>query len=158
VSAPIPIIQADIFTTRPFSGNPAAAVLDADGLDEASMQRIAAEMLVPGTAFVSAPPRAGVDWRLRMFTPKREVAYSGHTALCVVHALLETGRLPGAHVVFDTPSGLLRVEVDRADEGTLMWLERHRSPPAGRSTTTSSRFSPRSACPGPGSGAGRGRR
>jgi trans-2,3-dihydro-3-hydroxyanthranilate isomerase len=123
VSAPIPIIQADIFTTRRFSGNPAAAVLDADGLDEASMQRIAAEMLVPGTAFVSAPPRAGVDWRLRMFTPKREVAYSGHTALCGVHALLETGRLPGAHVVFDTPSGLLRVEVDRAQEGTLMWLE-----------------------------------
>jgi PhzF family phenazine biosynthesis protein len=124
VSAPIPIIQADIFTARPFAGNPAAAVLDADGLDEAAMQRIASEMLVPGTAFVSASAQAGVDWRLRMFTPKREVAYSGHTALCGTHALIESGRLPGARVTYDTPSGLLRVDVERADGGgALMWLE-----------------------------------
>ena len=77
MSEPIPIIQADVFTERPFAGNPAAAVLDADRLDAPAMQRIAAEMLVPGTAFVSASTQAGVDWRLRMFTPKREVGYSG---------------------------------------------------------------------------------
>ncbi|MGH7402540.1 MAG: PhzF family phenazine biosynthesis isomerase, partial [Candidatus Rokuibacteriota bacterium] len=95
MSGPIPIIQADVFTERPFAGNPAAAVLDADGLDAPAMQRIAAEMLVPGTAFVSAATQPGADWRLRMFTPKREVAYSGHTALCGTHALIESGRLPG---------------------------------------------------------------
>ena len=121
---PIPIIQADIFTARPFAGKPAAAVLDADRLDEAAMQRIASEMLVPGTAFVAASTQAGVDWRLRMFTPKREVAYSGHTALCGTHALIESGRLPGDRVTYDTPSGLLRVDVERADGGgALMWLE-----------------------------------
>lgn len=123
MSAPLPIIQADIFTDRPFAGNPAGAVLDADDLDEATMQRIAAEMRVPGTAFVSATGQAGADWRLRMFTPKREVGYSGHTALGGTHALLEAGRLPGSHVVFDTPSGVLRVELQRGDGGTLMWLE-----------------------------------
>lgn len=119
----LPIIQADIFTDRPFAGNPAGAVLDADGLDDAAMQQIAAEMLVPGTAFVSATRQAGADWRLRMFTPKREVGYSGHTALCGTHALLEAGRVPGSHVTFDTPSGPLRVELQRGDDGTLMWLE-----------------------------------
>ena len=123
MTAPLPIIQADIFTDRPFAGNPAGAVLDADGLDEAALQRIAAEMRVPGTAFVSAPRQADTDWRLRMFTPKREVGYSGHTALGGTHALLEAGRVPGSHVTFETPSGPLRVELQRDDRGTLMWLE-----------------------------------
>ncbi len=123
MSAPIPIVQADIFTERPFAGNPAAAVLDAGGLDEAAMQRIASEMLVPGTAFVSASTQAGVDWRLRAFTPRREVAYSGHTTLCGTHALIESGRLPGDRVTFDTPSGLVRVDVERAGGRVLMWLE-----------------------------------
>ena len=107
----IAIIQADIFTERPFAGNPAAAVLDAGHLDTPAMQRIAAEMLVAGTAFVSASTQAGVDWRLRMFSPTREIGYSGHTALCGTHALVESGRLPGDRVTYDTPSGLLRVDV-----------------------------------------------
>lgn len=121
--APIPVIQADIFTTQPFAGNPAAAILDAEHLDEAAMQRIAGEMLVPGTAFVSAPRGADADWRLRMFTPKRPVAYSGHTALCATHALVEAGRVPGARVTFDTPAGRLRVEIERGEGPALMWLE-----------------------------------
>jgi PhzF family phenazine biosynthesis protein len=124
VSGPIPVIQADVFTERPFAGNPAAAVLDAGGLDTGDMQRIAAEMLVPGTAFVSPSSQAGADWRLRAFTPRREVAYSGHTTLGATHALLESGRIAGARVAFDTPSGAVRVEIERADgRAPLMWLE-----------------------------------
>ena len=123
MSRTIEIIQADIFTERPFAGNPAAAVLDADGLDAPAMQRIAAEMLVPGTAFVSADAPAGADWRLRMFTPKREVGYSGHTALCGTHALVESGRLAGDRVTYDTPAGLLRVDVERGAARPRLWLE-----------------------------------
>jgi PhzF family phenazine biosynthesis protein len=74
VTGPLAVIQADVFTSRPFAGNPAVAVLDADGLDEAAMQRIAAELRAPGTAFVSASTRPDAEWRLRMFTPRREVA------------------------------------------------------------------------------------
>jgi PhzF family phenazine biosynthesis protein len=124
VSAPIAIIQADVFTERRGAGNPAAAVLDADHLDETDMQRIAAEMGVAGTAFVSASRQAGADWRLRAFTPRREVAYSGHTTLCGTHALLESGRIAGSRVTFDTPSGPVRVEVEHAEaRPPLMWLE-----------------------------------
>jgi PhzF family phenazine biosynthesis protein len=123
VSASVVVIQADIFTTRPFAGNPAAAVLDADRFDEGAMQRIAGEMLVPGTAFVSASADGGADWRLRMFTPQREVAYSGHTALCATHALIEAGRAPGARVTFDTPAGRLGVAVERDAGAPVMWLE-----------------------------------
>ena len=123
MTAPLPIVQADVFTTRPFAGNPAAAVLDADGLDETAMRRIASELRAPGTAFVSRSTRPDADWRLRMFTPGREVGYSGHTALGATHALIEAGRLPGARVVYDTASGPLRVEIERDADGSLMWLE-----------------------------------
>jgi PhzF family phenazine biosynthesis protein len=123
VRTPIAVLQADVFTTRPFRGNPAVAVLDADALDEAAMQRIAGELRAPGTAFVSASARPGADWRLRMFTPRREVGYSGHTALGGTHALIEAGRAPGARVVFDTAGGPLQVELERDADGCLMWLE-----------------------------------
>ncbi len=123
MSAPLPIIQVDVFTDRPFGGNPAAAVLDADGFDDAVMQRIATEMQVAGTAFISAPIHPDADWRLRVFTPAREVGYSGHTTLGGAHALLEAGRVPSGHVTFDTPSGLVRVDVERHQGSTVMWLE-----------------------------------
>jgi PhzF family phenazine biosynthesis protein len=105
MSAHIPIIKVDVFTGRPFAGNPAAAVLDANGLSEAEMHRIAAEMNVAGTAFVSASRRGGADLRLRMFTPTREVTYSGHTSIAGIHALLEAGRLPGDRLTCDTLGG-----------------------------------------------------
>ena len=53
----IPILQVDAFTERPFGGNPAAVVLDAQSLSGAQMQAIATEMRVAGTAFLT--PAAG---------------------------------------------------------------------------------------------------
>jgi predicted PhzF superfamily epimerase YddE/YHI9 len=41
VSRAVPFVQADIFTTRPFAGNPAGAILDADGLSESDMRALA---------------------------------------------------------------------------------------------------------------------
>jgi PhzF family phenazine biosynthesis protein len=68
-----------------------------------------------------------------MFTPRREVGYSGHTALGGTHALVEAGRASGSRVVYDTPAGLLHVELERDDAGCLMWLEpplpSYRTPP-----------------------------
>ena len=122
------------------------------------MQRIAAELRAPGTAFVSASTRPDAQWRLRMFTPRREVGYSGHTALGGTHALIEAGRLPGAQVVFDTSAGLLRVEVERGDERHPHVARAAAARAIGRPATTCWRCSTRSGWRGPGSGAGRGRR
>src|SRR5437867_1399207 len=102
MSAPIPVIKVDVFTDRPFAGNPAVAVLDADGLSEAQMRGIAAEMNVAGTAFVMASTRGDADLRLRRFTPRREVTYSGHTSIAGTHALLQAGHLTSDCVTLDT--------------------------------------------------------
>ena len=42
----------DVFTSRRFAGNPLAVVLDANGLDEASMQMIAREFNLAETVFL----------------------------------------------------------------------------------------------------------
>ena len=117
------VARVDVFTSRPFAGNPAAAVLDADGLSESDMQAIAREMRAAGTAFVSAAGAPGAQFKLRKFTPTREVLYSGHTTLGAVRALLDTGRLTGPRAVFDTALGPLPVAIEPGPDGAVLWLE-----------------------------------
>jgi trans-2,3-dihydro-3-hydroxyanthranilate isomerase len=119
----IPILQVDAFTERPFGGNPAAVVLDAQGLSDRQMQAIATEMRVAGTAFLTPASIGGAHWRLRWFTPTREIAYSGHTTLAAVHTLIEAGRLRNDHVVFETQSGHLGASVVAGKAGWRIWLQ-----------------------------------
>jgi trans-2,3-dihydro-3-hydroxyanthranilate isomerase len=113
----------DAFSERPFGGNPAAVVLDAQGLTDRQMQAIATEMRVAGTAFLTPATAEGAQWRLRWFTPTREIAYSGHTTLAAVHALIEAGRVRNDHVVFETQGGRLGASVVAGKARRLIWLE-----------------------------------
>jgi PhzF family phenazine biosynthesis protein len=118
------IFQVDAFTERPFAGNPAGVVLDADGLSEPQMQAIATEMSVAETAFVSSAGPGNAHARLRWFTPANEVTYCGHATVATVHAMVELRRLsPGERIVFDTLGGMLGVEVEDRPAGPIMWLE-----------------------------------
>ena len=62
--------QVDVFTTRPYYGNPVAVVLDADGSSTEDMQRFARWTNLSETTFV-LPPTEGGDYRVRIFTPTR---------------------------------------------------------------------------------------
>jgi trans-2,3-dihydro-3-hydroxyanthranilate isomerase len=68
----------DVFTETALDGNPLAVVLDAEGLDAAQMQAIAAEFNLSETVFVSEPKNAINSARVRIFTPKRELPFAGH--------------------------------------------------------------------------------
>jgi PhzF family phenazine biosynthesis protein len=107
----LPIFQIDAFTTRRFSGNPAAVVPMAAFMDDAVLQAIAAENNLSETAFLVAD---GGDYQLRWFTPVTEVPLCGHATLAsaaVVMERLEPGR---RHVVFHTASGPLSVKRTQA--------------------------------------------
>ena len=57
---PMPVLQyvhLDVFTDQPLTGNQLAVFLDAAGIDEQRMQRIAKELALPETTFV-LPPEA----------------------------------------------------------------------------------------------------
>jgi trans-2,3-dihydro-3-hydroxyanthranilate isomerase len=68
----------DVFTETALAGNPLAVVLDAEGLDDARMQAIAAEFNLSETVFVFEPRNAINSARVRIFTPRRELPFAGH--------------------------------------------------------------------------------
>ena len=85
--------MVDVFTDTPYEGNPLAVVMDADSLTTHRMQAVAAEMNLSETAFVSAPEADEADYRLRIFTPVKELPFAGHPSIGTAHAMRETGRL-----------------------------------------------------------------
>ena len=86
----LPFKQVDVFTGRPFFGNPVAVVIGADRLEPTQMQRIAAWTNLSETTFLLKPTQAGADYRLRIFTPRQELPFAGHPTLGSAHAALES--------------------------------------------------------------------
>lgn len=92
----MPVLQyvhLDVFTNQSFTGNQLAVFLDTAGIDEQRMQRIANEMALPETTFVSSPEAAGTDARVRIFTPSQELPMAGSPTVGTTFALAGAGRL-----------------------------------------------------------------
>lgn len=83
--------QVDVFADHPGAGNPLAVVLDAEGLDDAAMQAIARWTRLPETTFVFAPTAPDASYRLRIFSPRREVPFAGHPSVGTAHVALDAG-------------------------------------------------------------------
>jgi trans-2,3-dihydro-3-hydroxyanthranilate isomerase len=113
------VLQADVFTDRPFGGNPVAVLPRADGLDEATMQRIAREMNLSETAFVLPPTAPGADVRVRFFTPEREIPFAGHPTLGTHYLLALEGRYelqePTTRIHQEIGLGVLPVDLHVTD-------------------------------------------
>ena len=76
-----PFYIVDVFAERPCTGNPLAVVLDADELGETAMQALAAETNYSETAFVATDRDPDGAFRVRLFTPAREIGFAGHPIL-----------------------------------------------------------------------------
>jgi PhzF family phenazine biosynthesis protein len=103
--------QVDVFAGEPYAGNPVAVVLDGVGLSAAAMQRFARWTNLSETTFVLAPYSPDADYRVRIFTPGRELPFAGHPTLGTCHAWLEAGGVPrGADVIVqECGAGLVRI-------------------------------------------------
>jgi len=98
--------QVDAFSDQPFAGNPAMVYRLDHWLEDALMQRIAAEHNLAETAFVV---REGAAWHIRWFTPSAEVPLCGHATLASAHVLFEIYGEPGERIDFTCRSGKLAV-------------------------------------------------
>jgi predicted PhzF superfamily epimerase YddE/YHI9 len=97
------VFGVDAFTDWPFGGNPAMVCLLPEPAGREWMQRAAAELNQPATAFLHGR-------RLRWFTPTVELPLCGHGTLAAAHVLYEAGLIaPADPIVFETASGPLRV-------------------------------------------------
>jgi PhzF family phenazine biosynthesis protein len=113
--------QIDVFTRVPFLGNPVAVVLEAQGVSDADMQRIAAWTNLSETTFVLPPSSAAADYRLRIFTPRAELPFAGHPTIGSAHAVLEAGivKPKAGRLRQECGAGILDLQVD----GDTLWLE-----------------------------------
>jgi PhzF family phenazine biosynthesis protein len=120
--------QVDVFTIRPFFGNPVAVVVDGDGLDTPTMQRIAAWTNLSETTFVLRPTAAGADYRLRIFTPRAELPFAGHPTVGSAHAVLEVGLVAAKpELRQECAAGVLRLAVEGSGSARRISVE---APPA----------------------------
>ena len=68
----------DVFAEQPYAGNQLAVVVADKFLAADQMQAIAAEMNFSETTFVMKQAEADGGYRVRIFTPAREIAFTGH--------------------------------------------------------------------------------
>lgn len=107
-------LEIDVFTLRPFYGNPLAVIIDAEGLNAAAMQRIAAWTNLSETAFLLAPTTPAADYRVRIFTPRQELPFAGHPSVGAAYAAIMAARMPdgpGSRTQ-ECAAGLLPVRVE----------------------------------------------
>lgn len=100
----------DAFTDRPFTGNPAAVCLLESVLPPSMMRKIAAEMNLSETAFLTAIDgdfRNAARFRIRWFTPLVEVPLCGHATLATAAVIFEEKRNSAESLLFESKSGPL---------------------------------------------------
>ncbi len=86
-------VQVDVFTAKPFGGNPLAVFPNAEGLTMEEMQQLAREMNLSETTFVLPPRAAGADFKVRIFTPAKELPFAGHPVVGTHWVLAHLGRV-----------------------------------------------------------------
>jgi trans-2,3-dihydro-3-hydroxyanthranilate isomerase len=119
-----PIHIVDVFTDRALAGNQLAVVLDAAGIPDDVMQRIAREMNFSETTFVMAPAKPGHAARVRIFTPGTELPFAGHPTVGTAWVLATQGLVPGGALEFVLEEGVGPVAVrgERGSDGLTFWM------------------------------------
>ncbi|MBN8480050.1 MAG: PhzF family phenazine biosynthesis protein [Xanthomonadales bacterium] len=121
--------QLDVFCHSPGGGNPLGVVVAADDWSDADMQAFARWTDLVETTFLLAPTTPAASYRVRIFTPQREIAFAGHPSIGSAHAALEAG-ITGprdGHLVQECQAGLLPVRVDGSGNGRRLSVQSPRS-------------------------------
>jgi PhzF family phenazine biosynthesis protein len=119
--------QVDVFTAVAFKGNPLGVIVGADDLTAEQMAAIANWTNLSETTFLLRPTSTDADYRVRIFTPERELPFAGHPTLGSCQVWLATGGSPkGGEIVQECGVGLVRI---RRDGGRLAFA----APPLRRS-------------------------
>lgn len=114
----VEFFQIDVFAASPYRGNPLAVFPDPIGLSTPQMQRIAREMNLSETTFVtSVEPQA---YSVRIFTPGQELPFAGHPTVGTAWLLRRLEKLAGDHFVQTSAAGETEVTVT----GDSLWFER----------------------------------
>ncbi|MFC4727951.1 PhzF family phenazine biosynthesis protein [Coralloluteibacterium thermophilus] len=118
-------MQVDVFTARAGGGNPLGVVLDGTGWSDAAMQAFATWTDLVETTFVLPPDGDDADYRLRIFTPSREIPFAGHPSVGSAHALLAAGLVAPRDGALRQAcgAGILPVRVEDTAQGRRIFVQ-----------------------------------
>lgn len=111
--------EVDVFTSRPYYGNPLAVVVDGDGLSSDEMQRFANWTNFSETTFLTKPTSEAADYAVRIFTTSTELPFAGHPTLGSCYAWLLNGGTPKAPSQIVQECGVGLVPIKQSSEGRL---------------------------------------
>lgn len=124
---PHPFYIVDVFAGHAYAGNQLAVVTHADDLTAETMQLIAAETNYSETTFVLAKPETDGGYRVRLFTPARELAFAGHPLLgtaWTIRRFMESAASGPVRLNLQHSQVPVRFEMD--ENGEILWF---RAPP-----------------------------
>lgn len=84
-------LHLDVFAATLGGGNHLGVVIGAEGWSAAEMQRFARWTALVETTFLLPPTDAAASYRVRIFTPHKEIPFAGHPSIGSAHAVLECG-------------------------------------------------------------------
>ena len=105
-------IQCDVFSAISGKGNGLAVVVDAEGLGTEDMQSFAAWTNLAETTFLLPPTDPNADYRVRIFTPMREMLFAGHPTLGSCMSWLHTGCQPKTNGLVRQECAIGIVDID----------------------------------------------
>jgi len=114
----------DVFTDHRFGGNPLAVFCDVPELPTEFMQKIAREFNLSETVFLLRPREPGAPWRLRIFTPGRELPFAGHPTIGAAHVLIEEAlvKVSGTSGSFALEEGVGRIPIQARRQSDGHWF------------------------------------
>jgi PhzF family phenazine biosynthesis protein len=106
--------QLDVFSNEPLLGNPLAVVHGAHTLKEETMASFARWTNLSETTFLLPPDSVQADYKVRIFTPGRELPFAGHPTLGSCFAWLAAGGQSKSpdYIVQECGIGLVRIKKD----------------------------------------------
>ncbi len=110
----LPYEVVDVFTDRPFTGNPLAVVFGAERLATEQLQMVTREFNLSETIFILPPTVPEATYRARIFTPAHELPFAGHPSIGGAVTQLRRGLIKAGEVVMECGAGLLAIHVDEA--------------------------------------------
>jgi trans-2,3-dihydro-3-hydroxyanthranilate isomerase len=130
--------RVDVFTNRPFGGNPLAVFTNGRGLATETMQAIAREMNLSESAFVLPPNDPAHAYRVRIFTPGSELPMAGHPTVGTSFVLAREHMIERTRdhtvLILEENIGDIPVEINFANGGPgMIWMTQPAAQFAARS-------------------------
>jgi len=129
-------LHVDVFTETRFGGNQLAVFVDGQSLSTEEMQKIACEMNFSETTFVLPPERPEADWKVRIFTPGRELPFAGHPTLGTAYVLAQEGMVelkePQTTMNLELGIGIVPVELEVTNQKIGFLQMKQQKPTFGR--------------------------